>query len=220
MLMKIIKKEIQRFVFKSTRKFIRNFDNTYLRELNFEYNLSLVKDFKNVQVGNYTYISTIEPIADGSIIGKYCAIAPFVSIGTGKHPINYLSIHPFQYSKDFIISNNSQKVKFKNSEPIIIGNDVWIGKNAIIMDGVTIGDGAIIGAGAIVTKNIPPYAIAVGIPARVIKYRFSEEIIKELLELKWWNMPEETIANLPFADIEQCIKELKKIIQNNGNKND
>ena len=86
-----------------------------------------------------------------------------------------------------------------------------IGRNVIVQDGITIGDGAIVGSGAIVTHDIPPYAIAVGVPARVIKYRFSEDIISDLMKLKWWNLPDEEIVKLPFNDINACIKELKKI---------
>ena len=98
-----------------------------------------------------------------------------------------------------------------SQNPINIGNDVWIGTNAIVMDGVKINDGAIIGAGAIVTKEIPPYAIAVGVPAKVIKYRFSQEIIDKLMELRWWDYPEDFIVNeLPFDDIEKCIEILEK----------
>lgn len=90
----------------------------------------------------------------------------------------------------------------------IIGNDVWIGANAIILQGVTIGDGAIIAAGAVVTKDVPPYAIVGGVPAKVIKYRFSDEVILKLLQIKWWDKPEEWIIQKleKFTDVSGFVK--------------
>ncbi|WP_370976719.1 CatB-related O-acetyltransferase [Enterobacter roggenkampii] len=101
--------------------------------------------------------------------------------------------------------------RFWYIEPVIIGNDVWIGDGAFIKNGVTIGDGAIIGAKAVVTKNIPPYAIVAGIPAEVIGYRFDEKTICSLLESKWWNLPDDTIRQIPFDDIEKAVEFLASI---------
>ena len=98
-----------------------------------------------------------------------------------------------------------------STPPCHIGNDVWIGRNAVIKDGVTVGDGAIIGTSAVVTKDVPPYAIVVGVPARIIRYRFSPEIIEALLELRWWDLPLEKIQHLPFNDVPRCVEELRKI---------
>ena len=97
------------------------------------------------------------------------------------------------------------------AKPCVIGNDVWIGDHVIIMHGITIGDGAVIGSGAVVTHDVPPYAIVVGVPGKIIKYRFDKKIISELEKLKWWNLPDYKVAELPFNDIHGCIKELKKI---------
>jgi carbonic anhydrase/acetyltransferase-like protein (isoleucine patch superfamily) len=105
-----------------------------------------------------------------------------------------LDILPIKYTGDQLF-DDFKKLRSEGDSAFyaIIGNDCWIAPDVLILEGVTIGDGAIIGAGAIVTKDIPPYAIAVGVPARVIRYRFSEEDIAFLLELKWWDKPESWI---------------------------
>ena len=148
-------------------------------------------------------------------IGKYCSLANGVCIGVGNHPYQYLTTPPFTYMDNDIQLYGDMPVEPENRVEIpkpqktIIGNDVWIGHNAIVIGGVTIGDGAIVGAGAVVTKDVEPYSIVGGVPARHIKYRFSEEIRKELVELKWWDLPYNIVAKLPFKDIEKCISIIK-----------
>ncbi len=100
---------------------------------------------------------------------------------------------------------------FSHTKPAVIGNDVWIGQNAVIMDGVHVGDGAIVAAGAVVTKDVPPYAIVGGVPARVIKYRFDAGTIKELSELKWWELSDGEIASLPVDNVPACLARLREI---------
>ena len=114
-------------------------------------------------------------------IGKYCAIAHNLIIRTANHYIEYANMQAKIQNKI------GAKPVHGKSEDVWIGNAVWIGDNVIILPGVTIGHGAVIGAGSIVSRDIPPFSVAVGVPAKPIKYRFSEEMITFLLELKWWD---------------------------------
>ena len=147
-----------------------------------------------------------------TVIGKFCSVAADVTIAPGQHPTQWLSTSGFQYDSTKKISlRQSVKDWTEGHTPVIIGNDVWIGCYAVIQDGVHIGDGAIVGSNAVVTKDVPPYAIVGGVPAKVIRYRFSPEIIEKLLKLKWWDLPDEQIAELPFEDVKACIKRLEEI---------
>lgn len=139
---------------------------------------------QHVQLGDYSYFAMNAHAANVSI-GKFCSIGPNFCCGLGIHPIDGISTSPYFY-----------RGKVEEHKHTTIGNDVFIGANVTVLDGVTIGDGAVIGAGAVVTKDIPPYAIAVGVPAKVKKYRFDEETIQKLLEKEWWNGTLEEIAKL------------------------
>lgn len=144
------------------------------------------------QLGDYSYISKNASI-NNCEIGKFCSIGPNFCCGMGIHPTNGISTSPMFYStaKQNGVSLCSEN-KIVESEKTIIGNDVFIGANVTVLDGVRIGDGAIVGAGAVVTKDIPPYAIAAGVPAQVKKYRYDEKTISGLLESRWWDKgPEE-----------------------------
>ena len=163
---------------------------------------------KNSEIGDYTYISTNANISMTSI-GKYCSIGPNLFCGWGIHPTNGISTSPMFYST---IQQNgfalTEKDKIDERKVITIGNDVFIGANVTILDGITIGDGAIIGAGAVVSKNIPDYAIAVGCPIKIIKYRFDDEIIASLKRIQWWNFEEDKLQDIEkmFWDIDEFIK--------------
>lgn len=122
-------------------------------------------------------------------IGKFCSIAAGVQIVLGgNHHTNWISTYAF-YQEEHVFTKYKEinDLRYNLRGDIVIGNDVWIGRNAMILSGAKIGDGAVIGAGAVVAGIIPPYAIAVGNPAKIIKYRFAPKQIEKLLSIKWWN---------------------------------
>lgn len=163
-------------------------------------------------VGDYSYGGMFGHISQTDI-GKFCSIGPNLLSGWGIHPTKGVSTSPMFYStRKQNGTSLSETDKIEERKRIKIGNDVFIGANVTILDGVTIGDGAIIGAGAVVSKDIPPYAIAVGCPIRISKYRFSKEIIEKLLQIKWWDFDEDKLVKVEkyFWDIEQFIHECEE----------
>jgi acetyltransferase-like isoleucine patch superfamily enzyme len=168
------------------------------------YSKTLRKIFKNyheIEIGLYSHGGCFHPanISPHTTFGRYCSIANSVHIFNRDHPINFKSTHGFFFNPRF------KMVKKDTHEyiPLRIGNDVWIGYNAIILPLVKeIGNGAIIGAGAVVNKDIPPYAIVVGNPARIVRYRFSPQTINSLLESRWWD-----------NDIEQLMGQMDEFLR-------
>jgi chloramphenicol O-acetyltransferase type B len=142
---------------------------------------------QNSVLGDFTYVSSGSVILEAEI-GKFCSIGPNVRVAPGKHPTHTIvSTHPAIYSNPtYCLKNFSNDDKHKPYRKVIIGNDVWICANAVISDGVIIGDGAIIASNAVVTKNVEPYSIVGGIPAKHIRYRFEKSDIEKLLKTKWW----------------------------------
>ena len=228
-------KHIIRFLFEKLIIFCYGFDNNLIQllkrknKINFSQienkinNSEINKKSKfyfpfsinNSYLDAYSYVAQNATI-NNTKIGKFCSIGPNLLCGWGIHPTNGISTAPMFYST---LKQNgitlSKEDKIEELKPITIGNDVFIGMNVTILDGVTIGDGAIIGAGAVVNKDIPPYAIAVGNPIRIVKYRFEENVVKELLELKWWNLPEENLKLVEqnFWDINTFIQKIKELKQ-------
>ena len=150
----------------------------------------------NSSIGDFTYIAENGNIFNASI-GKYCSVGPNVRIAPGKHPTSvFVSTHPSLYSNPGnLIRNFVNKSMFNYNSNVTVGNDVWIGVNAVIADGITIGDGAVIAANSIVTTNIEPYMIVGGNPAKPIKKRFEDDQVSFLLEFKWWDKSEEFISD-------------------------
>lgn len=164
--------------------------------------------FKDVCIGAHTYING-GVIREHVEIGRFCSIADGVIIGAPNHATDLLSTHPFatKSQSDKLFGRPFLKTQ-KLSKSTIIGNDVWLGVNVVIIEGVTIGTGAVIGAGAVVTKDVPPYAICVGVPAKVIDFRFPPELIKKLIDSKWWMYSKEFLTTLPTNNIEFCIQKI------------
>jgi len=145
-----------------------------------------------ISVGAYTYGGVFNPrnVASGTVVGRYCSIAPTVYIFNKNHPYNRISQHPFFYNPSMQIVT---EYNIKCSK-LVIGHDVWIGEHAIITPSVTeIGIGAIVAAGAVVTKNVPNFAVVAGNPARIIRYRFDLRKQESVLNTKWWNKSIEEI---------------------------
>lgn len=141
----------------------------------------------NSKIESYSYVGT-NCMLQNTTVGKFCSIANDVVIGTGKHPLHFVTTSPLFYRQHnpFNLPSHKCTADFEEYQPINVGHDVWIGTKAIIMDGISIGTGAVVAGGAVVTKNVPPYAIVAGVPAKIIKYRFSEDKIDVLLKSKWW----------------------------------
>lgn len=162
------------------------------------------------QIGDYTYVSMNSNISR-TVIGKFCSIGPNFFCGWGIHPTNGISTSPMFYST---LKQNgltlTNETKIEERKPIFIGNDVFIGANVTVLDGVTIGNGAVIGAGAVVSKDIPPYAIAVGCPIKVIKYRMPEEQREAMLKINWWNFDLNKLLDVEkyFFDVDGFIEKM------------
>ncbi len=155
---------------------------------------------RDVFFGRNSYMLPNGMLGPHTIVGRYCSISKNVFLGNSNHPMTSLSTG----NTPWLDRPSPQEAGYT-----VIGNDVWIGANSIILQGRKIGHGAIIGAGAVVTKDIPPYAIVIGNPGVIKRYRFDPHIIEGLLETKWWTLPESAIERLPQDDIEACVSTLK-----------
>lgn len=159
---------------------------------------------RNTFIGNNCFVIH-------SAIGGFCSVASNVIIGAGKHPLNFVSTSPVFYSEHNVLKTCYNKIDFKEYDKTIIGNDVWIGSNAFIKGGVTVGHGAVIAAYAIVTKDIEPYSIVGGNPARLIRKRFDDATIEKLLKTKWWDYNDERLREkaIYFESVEGFLNSAK-----------
>jgi len=168
------------------------------------YNVTFTKDFLKgpfYNIGDYTYgCPRVFEWGEGAKlkIGKYCSIAEAVNIFLGgNHRLDWITTYPFMSIFDWKEAENLKGHPATKGD-VVIGNDVWIGHGATILSGVKIGDGAVIGAAAVVAKDVEPYSVVVGNPAKEVKKRFPNNVIVKLLKLKWWDWPEDKIKeNLP-----------------------
>ena len=152
----------------------------------------------NCQIGRHTYFST-DCTFRNVTVGSFCSVGPGAMAGMGRHPSHgWFSTAPVFFSPRCspTLTSFCTEPQFEELLPITVGHDVWIGTRALIMDGVTIGSGAIIGAGAVVTKDVAPYAICAGVPARVLRFRYSPAIIERLLALQWWTWNDSKLGAL------------------------
>ena len=165
----------------------------------------------HAKLGRYSYTGPNTTIMHASI-GSFCSLSWNISIGGADHDYTRITQHSFLYSdRDGLRGNNSPAYD-RFSKNLHIGSDVWISAGAVVTRGVTIGHGAVIGANSVVTKDVPPYAIVVGAPAKVVKYRFNDDIIDQLLALNWWDWTlEEIKVNYATLSNKPNLEQLKKL---------
>lgn len=161
------------------------------------------------KIGRYSYTGT-NTVIKNAVIGKFDSISWNVSIGGNTHDLNHITTHSFLvYPKWNMGGNGNWK---SASQPCELGNDVWVGSGATILRGVKVGNGAVIGAGSVVTHDVPPYAIVVGSPARVIRMRVDEKLIERLEKIQWWDFPSEIIrAHFDLFQADLSLEVIEKL---------
>ncbi|HBO3964601.1 TPA: CatB-related O-acetyltransferase [Pseudomonas aeruginosa] len=162
-----------------------------------------------LEVGAYTDVVSGCEFLEVASIGRFCSIATGVVIGQPRrsHPMHWLSTHAFTANPKLLRKPLQPE---REATPARIGHDVWIGRDALILDGVEIGTGAVIGAQSLVNRDVPPYAVVAGSPARVLRYRFAPELIERLLASRWWELPLDVLGELPLDDPQACVEALER----------
>jgi acetyltransferase-like isoleucine patch superfamily enzyme len=174
---------------------------------------SRVKDYSELRdsyLGEYSYVSQ-QSIVNKTNLGKFCSVANGCYIGLWEHntEVSTHSFYLYEHSGHFVKGYKSYD---KDELETSIGNDVWIGANAVIIKGINIGDGAIVGASSVVTKDVPPFSIVVGNPARVIKYRYTQKEIDWLLRIKWWDFDRTKIQQLVNENAFASFESFKRLL--------
>jgi len=166
-------------------------------------------------MGSFSYLGAGSWVVNTDRIGRYCSIGQGVIVGAGPHPADWLSTSTFFYRRSMWSAHPLVKdfyqdhpVPFDAGAPGSIGNDVWIGSGAMVMMGVNIGHGAIIGANSTVTRDVPPYAVVVGSPAKVVRFRFPDKLTEALLASQWWDVHPLKLKGLDYRDIDSCLDAL------------
>jgi acetyltransferase-like isoleucine patch superfamily enzyme len=161
----------------------------------------------NIVIGAWSYIQAGFEAWDNLRIGRYCSIGENFVTSPPSHPTHYLSTSTAQYHRHqfgFWMPEDlplvEKRVIPNRRAEVVIGNDVWIGRDVTIMRGVSVGDGAILTSGAVVTKNVPPYAVVGGVPARLIKMRFEPDIVARMQQVRWWQYDRNEMRDVPFDD--------------------
>jgi acetyltransferase-like isoleucine patch superfamily enzyme len=161
---------------------------------------SVTMGFRALSIGAMSYIRSSTELLNVSRIGRYCSIGSGVVLGQDRagHPLGWVSSHPFQHAKAEFHYDSRQS-------PLEIGHDVWIGREAMLLEGIVVGTGAVVAARALVTRDVPPYAIVAGVPAKVVRFRHSPEVIQELLHSAWWNAPVQLLLEHPLNQPESFL---------------
>lgn len=173
------------------------------------------------RIGSFSYIGRKCELFSTESIGRYCSFGQEILAGAGQHPVDWMSTSTFFYRNNMFAGHPEVDEFYAAGQPsfrdkrgeVRIGNDVWIGSRAVILSNISVGHGAVIGAGAIVTKDIEPYMIVAGVPAKVIRRRFDDAMVSRLLESEWWNVRPTLMKGMDFSNVGKMLDEIDRIKQ-------